>query len=129
MYCSILILLSVFREIIRAIKYRIKYGKIGDIYGYQKDEEELLFRICSNNISQTNVRIGFVGDIKRNVSKPVIAYIAGKNAPEGKRMGHAGAIISGDVGTAKGKIEALKVAGASIANLPWDVPKILKELL
>jgi len=67
--------------------------------------------------------------IKSNVSKPVIAYIAGKNAPEGKRMGHAGAIISGDVGTAKGKIEALKVAGASIANLPWDVPKILKELL
>jgi len=67
--------------------------------------------------------------IKKNVSKPVIAYIAGKSAPEGKRMGHAGAIISGDVGTAQGKIEALKVAGASIADLPWDVPGLIKENL
>ena len=66
--------------------------------------------------------------IKRNVSKPVIAYIAGKSAPEGKRMGHAGAIISGNFGSAKGKIQALKAAGASIANLPWDVPKIIQEL-
>ncbi|MHA2288860.1 MAG: succinate--CoA ligase subunit alpha [Promethearchaeota archaeon] len=67
--------------------------------------------------------------IKEYVSKPVIAYIAGKSAPEGKRMGHAGAIISGNVGTAKGKIEALKQAGASIADLPWDVPSLLKENL
>ncbi len=66
--------------------------------------------------------------IKSNVSKPVIAYIAGKSAPEGKRMGHAGAIISGDFGTAKGKIEALKAAGALIADLPWDVPKIIQKL-
>ena len=66
--------------------------------------------------------------IKSNVSKPVIAYIAGKSAPEGKRMGHAGAIISGNFGSAKGKIQALKAAGASIANLPWDVPKIIQEL-
>lgn len=67
--------------------------------------------------------------IKNNVSKPVIAYIAGKSAPEGKRMGHAGAIISGDVGTAKGKIEALKKAGALIADLPWDVPSLITEYL
>ncbi len=43
-------------------------------------------------------------------------------------MGHAGAIISGNFGSAKGKIQALKSAGASIANLPWDVPKIIQEL-
>ena len=67
--------------------------------------------------------------IKGNVSKPVIAYIAGKSAPEGKRMGHAGAIISGDVGTAKGKIEALRSVGVTIANLPWDVPVKIKKLL
>jgi succinyl-CoA synthetase alpha subunit len=67
--------------------------------------------------------------IKSNVSKPVIAYIAGKSAPEGKRMGHAGAIISGDVGTAKGKIEALKASGALIADLPWNVPDLIKENL
>ena len=66
--------------------------------------------------------------IKEHVSKPVIAYIAGKSAPEGKRMGHAGAIISGNFGSAKGKIKALEAAGASIANLPWDVPKIIQEL-
>ena len=67
--------------------------------------------------------------IQNNVSKPVIAYIAGKSAPEGKRMGHAGAIISGDFGTAFSKIKALKNAGALIADLPWDVPKLIKEIL
>jgi len=66
--------------------------------------------------------------IKSNVSKPIIAYIAGKSVPEGKRMGHAGAIISGNFGSAKGKIQALKAAGASIANFPWDIPKIIQEL-
>jgi succinyl-CoA synthetase alpha subunit len=67
--------------------------------------------------------------VKHNISKPVIAYIAGKSAPEGKRMGHAGAIISGDFGTAQGKINALKSAGALIADLPWDVPKLIKSRL
>jgi len=65
--------------------------------------------------------------IKENVSKPVIAYIAGKSAPEGKRMGHAGAIILGNFGTAQGKIKALKNVGALIADLPWDVPKLLQS--
>ncbi|MEJ2278823.1 MAG: succinate--CoA ligase subunit alpha, partial [Candidatus Lokiarchaeota archaeon] len=64
--------------------------------------------------------------IKKEVEKPVIAYIAGKNAPEGKRMGHAGAIISGDFGTAEGKIKALKEAGALIAETPWEIPELLK---
>lgn len=67
--------------------------------------------------------------IKNNVSKPVIAYIAGKSAPEGKRMGHAGAIISGDAGTAQGKIKALQEAGALIADTPWKVPQLLKQVL
>ena len=87
--------------------------------------------------TKTIVLIGEIGSdeeektakfIKENVSKPVIAYIAGKSAPEGKRMGHAGAIISGDFGTAQGKINALKNAGAFIADLPWDIPKIIKEI-
>jgi succinyl-CoA synthetase alpha subunit len=67
--------------------------------------------------------------IKEFVSKPIIAYIAGKSAPEGKRMGHAGAIISGDFGTAEGKIISLKKAGVQIANLPWDIPKLIKTVL
>jgi succinyl-CoA synthetase alpha subunit len=67
--------------------------------------------------------------VKENVDKPVIAYIAGKSAPEGKRMGHAGAIISGNFGTAQGKIKALKSAGVYIAGSPWEVPKVIKEVL
>jgi succinyl-CoA synthetase alpha subunit len=67
--------------------------------------------------------------IKNNVNKPIVSYIAGKSAPEGKRMGHAGAIISGDFGTAQGKIKALVRAGSYIAETPWEVPKLIKELL
>jgi succinyl-CoA synthetase alpha subunit len=67
--------------------------------------------------------------IKQNTDKPVVAYIAGKSAPEGKRMGHAGAIISGDFGTAQGKIRALTNAGALIADTPWDVPNLIKAVL
>ena len=66
--------------------------------------------------------------IKQHTNKPVVAYIAGRSAPKGKRMGHAGAIISGDFGTAEGKIEALKNAGALIADTPWDVPKLIGDL-
>ncbi|MHA1886111.1 MAG: succinate--CoA ligase subunit alpha [Promethearchaeota archaeon] len=67
--------------------------------------------------------------IKNDTRKPVVAYIAGKSAPEGKRMGHAGAIISGDFGTAQGKIKALEDAGAFIADTPWDVPNLIKNSL
>lgn len=67
--------------------------------------------------------------IKENVTTPIISYIAGKSAPEGKRMGHAGAIISGDFGTAQGKIKALKEAGSVIADSPWEVPKLIMEMI
>ena len=68
--------------------------------------------------------------IKDNaVIKPVVAYIAGKSAPEGKRMGHAGAIISGNVGTAQGKIKALSEAGATVVDTPWDISTAIKEIL
>jgi len=61
--------------------------------------------------------------------KPVVAYVAGRTAPPGKRMGHAGAIIMGRVGTAQTKIEAFKAAGVSVAETPFDIAKILKEKL
>ena len=60
--------------------------------------------------------------------KTVVAFIAGRSAPSGKRMGHAGAIIIGKTGTAESKIEAFEKAGVKVAEKPSDVPKLLKEL-
>jgi len=67
--------------------------------------------------------------IKEHVSKPVVAFIAGQAAPPEKKMGHAGAIIRGERGTAASKINALKQAGVRIAKTPWELPSILKECL
>lgn len=65
----------------------------------------------------------------KEMTKPVVAFIAGKSAPPGKRMGHAGAIIERGKGTYQGKVEALTAAGAKVAPLPFDVPKLVKESL
>ena len=59
--------------------------------------------------------------VKKHVTKPVAAFIAGRTAPPGKRMGHAGAIISGGKGTAEAKLEALRDAGIEIAETPADM--------
>lgn len=67
--------------------------------------------------------------IKSNVTKPVVGFIAGRTAPPGKRMGHAGAIISGGSGTAKEKIEALNKVGIPIAASPTEIPGLIKEKL
>jgi succinyl-CoA synthetase alpha subunit len=67
--------------------------------------------------------------IKTHVSKPVIAYIAGRTAPAGKRMGHAGAIISGKTGTAESKMTALRDAGVTVIDRPIDVDEALRAQL
>jgi len=67
--------------------------------------------------------------IKSNMKKPVAAFIAGTTAPEGKRMGHAGAIISGGKGTAAAKIEALLSAGCKVAPTPSDMASTLKSMM
>jgi len=67
--------------------------------------------------------------IKKHMNKPVAAFIAGTTAPEGKRMGHAGAIIAGGKGTAAEKIKALEAAGAKIAPTPSDMATTLQSMM
>lgn len=67
--------------------------------------------------------------IKANVNKPVVGFIAGTTAPPGKRMGHAGAIISGGKGTAEAKLEALREAGVGIAETPSDIGSAMAKAM
>ncbi|CAB4545487.1 MAG: succinate--CoA ligase subunit alpha [Actinobacteria bacterium] len=67
--------------------------------------------------------------IKANVTKPMSAYIAGVTAPEGKKMGHAGAITSGGKGTAKGKMEALAAAGVKVGQNPTEAGDLMAEIV
>ncbi|MBA7597992.1 Succinate--CoA ligase [ADP-forming] subunit alpha [subsurface metagenome] len=67
--------------------------------------------------------------IKQELGKPAVAFIAGRTAPKGKRMGHAGAIISGSSGTAEEKVETLNAAGVPVAEEPAQIATLLKERL
>ena len=67
--------------------------------------------------------------IEKNMTKPVVSFIAGQTAPKGKRMGHAGAIISGGKGTAKEKMEALEAHGISVSKSPSDIGETVKKVM
>lgn len=96
---------------------------------------EVLEKFDKDPYTKAVVLVGEIGgnqeeeasEFIKKMAKPVVAYIAGKSAPPGKRMGHAGAIIERGKGTFEGKVKALKEAGASIATLPFEVPSLIKE--
>jgi succinyl-CoA synthetase alpha subunit len=67
--------------------------------------------------------------MRANGKKPAVAFIAGRSAPPGKRMGHAGAIVSGNQGTAESKVKAFEAAGIPVANAPSEIPRLVKEAL
>jgi succinyl-CoA synthetase alpha subunit len=100
------------------------------------DFPELLQLFDTDSATEVIVLIGEIGGtaeeesalfIKKNIKKPVIGYIAGQTAPPGKRMGHAGAIISGGKGTAQSKIEAFEAAGVRVAKTPSEVAQRIAE--
>jgi len=74
--------------------------------------------------SEEEKAAAFIAD---NMTKPVIGFIAGRAAPPDKRMGHAGAIIEGGVGTAQAKVEALQKAGVQVAHYPEEIPNLIKQ--
>lgn len=96
---------------------------------------DLLERFEKDPDTHAIVMIGEIGGnaeelaaeyIRKHVTKPVVAFIAGQSAPPGKQMGHAGAIISSGSGTADEKIAALKAAGVRVAQEPGEIPGLLK---
>jgi succinyl-CoA synthetase alpha subunit len=99
---------------------------------------ELLEMFNQDNETHGIIVIGEIGGadeeaaaayIKSNVKKPVVAFIAGRTAPPGRRMGHAGAIISGGEGSAEGKISALKAAGVAVADSPATIGETMAKVL
>ena len=88
--------------------------------------------------TQAIVMIGEIGGdaeeraadfIKANVTKPVVGYVAGFTAPEGKTMGHAGAIVSGSAGTAQAKKEALEAAGVKVGKTPSETAELMRQIV
>lgn len=103
----------------------IGYQFIDALKAFEKDDE-----------TKKIVMVGEIGGnleekaaeyIKKHCGKEIIAYILGKTAPKGKRMGHAGAIISGNAGTYESKVNALKKAGVKVAKLPSEIIDLVKK--
>jgi succinyl-CoA synthetase alpha subunit len=94
---------------------------------YERDPETELIVMCGEIGGDEEERTADY--IAENVSKPVVAYIAGFTAPPGKTMGHAGAIISGSKGTAAAKAEALEEKGVRVGKTPTEVAELATEIL
>src|SRR3990170_2696140 len=94
---------------------------------FEQDPETELIVMCGEIGGEEEERTAEY--VRENVSKPVLAYIAGFTAPPGKTMGHAGAIVSGSKGTAAAKAEALEAKGVRVARNPTQVSEIANEIL
>jgi succinyl-CoA synthetase alpha subunit len=99
---------------------------------------DVLALFQADNETDAIVMIGEIGGdaeeqaadfIKANVTKPVVSYIAGVTAPSGKKMGHAGAIISGGKGTAAAKMEALAAVGVTVLDDPTEIGNAIKKVV
>jgi len=98
---------------------------------------EVLKRFEEDEATRAVVLVGEIGgtaeeeaaEFIKGMSKPAVAYVAGRSAPPGKRMGHAGAIIERGRGTFEGKVKALEAAGVRVATLPWEMPDLVRECL
>lgn len=98
---------------------------------------DVLIRFEADEQTQAIVMVGEIGGndeeqaaefIKAHITKPIVGYIAGQTAPPGKRMGHAGAIVTGGQGTAAGKIAAMKAAGVEMVSSPSDIGAAMRGL-
>jgi succinyl-CoA synthetase alpha subunit len=98
-----------------------------DVLGWFEQDEATKAIVLSGEIGGNDEEKA--ADFIKQMTKPVVGFIAGKTAPAGKRMGHAGAIVSGSAGTAQAKIEALQAAGAKVAELPNQVPDLIRSSL
>ena len=129
---------SVLQDVVRQlVKVGIRLFFAPGIHkGFQEAAAELLEMFQNDPETKAIAMIGEIGGdleiqaakyIKEHVTKPVTAFIAGQSAPAGKRMGHAGAIISGGAGTAAEKMAALEAAGVRVVRSPADIGKTVKE--
>ena len=98
-----------------------------DVLGWFEQDENTHAVVMSGEIGGNDEEMA--AEFAATMSKPVIGFVAGKTAPPGKRMGHAGAIVSGTSGTAQAKIEAMEAAGILVADLPSDVPALVRKAL
>lgn len=98
---------------------------------------DVISRFQADEQTQGIVMVGEIGGseeeeaaeyIKAHVTKPVLGYIAGQTAPPGKRMGHAGAIVTGGKGTAASKIAAMKAAGVEMVSSPTEIGEVMKKV-
>ena len=103
----------------------------------RRSEPGLLERLAADPDTRLVVMIGEIGGdaeeraaayIREHMTKPVVAYVAGFTAPEGRTMGHAGAIVSGSSGTAEAKKIALEAAGVRVGRTPSQTAEIAREL-